>query len=112
MKDVLNVKSGRNRYAIPFNSIVYMEKDRRRIVVHTTDKERIFYGKYDEIVPLLDDRFINPHRSFVLNMDFIVEMDKNTVQMCTGCSISFCRECLERTKKGYDHYIAKKLAKR
>ena len=112
MKKVLNVKSGRHRYAIPFSEIVYMEKDRRKVIVHTTGEEKSFYGKYDDILPLLDGRFINPHRSFILNMDYISGMDKYTVRMHTGCSVRFCRECLERTKKCYDNYIAKKLANR
>ncbi|MDO4176096.1 MAG: LytTR family DNA-binding domain-containing protein [Bacillota bacterium] len=111
MKKVLIVKSGRHRYAIPFSDIVYMEKDKRKVIVHTRTEEKSFYGKYEEILPLLDSRFINPHRSFILNMDYIIGMDKHTVSLHSGESVRFCRECLERTKKSYDNYIANNLAK-
>ncbi len=48
-KNNMILKSGRSTYAIPIEVIVFMEKDMRKIRVHTKNNVIEFYGKFSEI---------------------------------------------------------------
>ena len=62
-KNNMILKSGRSTYAIPIEVIVFMEKDMRKIRVHTKNNVIEFYGKFSEISKYLDERFMHCHRS-------------------------------------------------
>ena len=87
MKKVFLFKRGNSRFIIPFSDIVYMEKNKREITVHTVQAvnaaaESIsFYGRIKDIMPMLDERFASPHGSYVLNMDYYREVGNSRVLM-------------------------------
>lgn len=105
MDVTLNVKAGKRRYAIPVGDIVLMEKDRRRIIVHTVDEEIVFYGKFDDVMPMLDERFTCPHRSYIINMDHISRLRETEVVMDADKRVNLGRMCFTRLLKSYDEYI-------
>lgn len=112
MGDVLNAKAGGMRYAIAFDSIIYMEKEKRKITVHTMGEDITFYGRYSEILPGLDDRFVHPHCSYVVNMDHIFRLGRQEIVMILGYRIIIGQQSFNRMRKSYDAYIAKRLAKK
>jgi len=72
---------------IPYSSIVCVELNHRRLKIYLENGKTLF-SKYirttftDTIAPLLqDNRFICPHKSFVINIDKTLELTKNEFVM-------------------------------
>lgn len=107
MSDKLNVKTKKERRAVPYGDIIYMEKFGRKIILHSLGGEIEFYGKFIEVMTQLDMRFSNPHESYLLNMDFIIRIDEKGIDMERGFRINMGKKCLGKAKKQYDEYIEK-----
>lgn len=105
MEAILNVKSGKRRYAVPVGEIIMMEKDKRKIIVHTVEGEIVFYGKFDDVMPLLDERFVCPHRSYIINMDHISRLGETEIVMDADNRVCLGRTCFARLLKIYDEYV-------
>ena len=67
----------KHTYQIPLKEILYFEKDRRRIIIHTTESPGesegtvYFYGTMDELMPRLDGHFLRCHNSYVVNLSYV-----------------------------------------
>lgn len=105
MDAILNVKTGKRRYAVPVGEIIMMEKDKRRIIVHTAGEEIVFYGKFDDVMPLLDERFVCPHRSYIINMDHISRLGETEIVLDSDNRVNLGRMCFARMLKSYDEYV-------
>lgn len=105
-KLIIHKKQG--TYALPLDDILYMEKDLRKIKVYVKDACVEFYGKFSDVIPYLDRRFMHCHRSYVINMDKIVIMARNTVFVENNECIYLGRDTYGKAKKMFDEYLAKK----
>ncbi len=107
------VKLGRATYAIRLDTILFMEKRRRKITVHVTEGEDIcFYGKYDSVMPMLDERFVHPHESYVINMQYIYRLGNHEAVMTDGTKITMGNRCFGRLKTAYEGYIKENIRSR
>lgn len=105
-KLIINKKQG--VYALSLDEIVYMEKELRKIRVYLNDGTIEFYGRFPDIMPYLDRRFMCCHRSYVINMDKIVIMSCNTIFMENNERIYMGRDTYGRARKIFVEYLAKK----
>ena len=100
-------------YAVRLDTILYMEQEGREITIHSTEGENIrFYGEYSRLLPLLDDRFVHPHRSYVINMQQIFRIGKNEAVMFGGDRIVMGSRCFARLRKAYIAYINENIRSR
>lgn len=56
------------------NEILFFEKEKRKIHVHTTDNVITYYGKFDDMEPQLDQRFLRCHNSYIVNITKVKKM--------------------------------------
>lgn len=72
-------KVGDKNISIDFNNILFFETTEKlhRIKLHGTNRTVTFYGTMKEVLAKLDNRFYQCHRSFIINKDYIKEIDKN-----------------------------------
>lgn len=103
----LIIKSGRSLYSVPIDAVVFLEKDMRKIRVHTRRSIKEFYGKFNEIYRYLDGRFMHCHRSYIINMDEIVRMEGRQIVVSTGDRIVLGRDTYSRARKAYESYITR-----
>ncbi|MCF0144525.1 MAG: LytTR family transcriptional regulator [Firmicutes bacterium] len=89
---------------IPQEEIIYMLKDRRKICIKTTNNEYEFYGQFKDIMPLLGEHFIQPHRSYVLNIKCIREMKDMQIFLINAEAIILGRACFYRCRKYVEEY--------
>lgn len=94
-------------YKIPFSSIVYVELNNRRLCVYL-DNGSTLCGKYlrapftEAITPLLEDsRFINPHKSFVLNIEKSAGLRKDSFIMNNNAIVPVSRHKFAKVRKLY-----------
>lgn len=107
---LLKTKDGTE--AIPFHRIVCCELVNRALCCVTADGEKrlsvTLRAPFDETVAKLcaDSRFIRPHTSFVVNMDYIKSIRKDALMMKTGASIPIARRAVAELKdKYFEHFF-------
>lgn len=61
---------------IPLDEILYLESDLHRLYVHTVHGKRTFFAKIDAALPFLDYRFYQCHKSYVVNMARVRQLEK------------------------------------
>lgn len=68
---------GDKEFCVPYENIVYFETSDspHKLVLHGTDRECEFGGSIKELENKLDERFFKVHRSFLINKNFISEID-------------------------------------
>ena len=105
------LKTRNGAEAIPFHRIVYCELNDRTLNCITADGERIqsisLRVPYDEAVaPLMsDDRFVRPHISFVVNLDYVRRVQKNTLVLKNGGSLPIAHRAAGEVKEKYYKHL-------
>lgn len=64
-------------YNIEFNKIIYIEKeqDNKRCIIYTKNKKYYIPGTLNNIIKLLDNRFIKSSRSYIINTEQVSSYD-------------------------------------
>jgi len=111
--DKIYIKTRHTFTAIRLDNITYMEKRERQITVHVAEGDDVcFYGKYDSVMPQLDERFTHPHESYIINMDQIFRLGCNEAVLYGGETLVFGNRCFGRLKQAYEGYIRNHISKR
>lgn len=122
----LVVKKNRGIFIFQADDIVYMEKNKRKICLRIRCKgctcckccsecdgacgccNMEFYGRFIDVMPHLDRRFMHCHRSYIINMDYIVWMSGCEIFVDTNESIHMGRDAYRRARKIFTEYLNKK----
>ena len=115
LKKTLTVRVGKRVHVLPIRDILYMEKRMRKVCVHTTEGDYLYYARFDEVVKNLDVRFVWFHRSYILNMDRIRSIGDAAVIMDDGSELFFSEQLLLRLKRhytGFEEWKQKWIAER
>lgn len=90
---------GNETKIIPVKNIIYFESASRRIKLVSLHNIDCFYEKINSIWSQLSkSRFIMPHRSYVVNYDYIISIKKSEIKMCNGDIIPISRLKLKEIK--------------
>lgn len=88
-----------------YRKAVYVLKDGRRI---STVSNRSTFEKGIMPIPLREN-FLQPHKSFFINMDYVSMFRTDGIEMTNGMQIPISREKMQESKKKYREYMQKKL---
>jgi len=102
-------KNGVMRH-IPYHNIVYIEVRRNKlVVVLDTGEEMETYSTMSEVAELLKDEefFTRPHRSFLINMQFIREFSSTAVRLQPDYCIPVSRTYVATMKQDYAAFFNK-----
>ncbi len=83
---IANARESKNRQYLTLSSrglltkidiadILYLESNLRTLHVHTIENQLEFTRQLETVKPLLDDRFVHCHKSYIVNMDYITKLD-------------------------------------
>ena len=106
---MLKTKTGME--AIPFHKIVYCTFENRRLAIVTEDGRKLVGSMlriaFDEAAAALleDERFIRPHTSFIVNMDFTHGIDGDLLVMKTGAQVPIAQRMQSEIKNRYVRYF-------
>lgn len=83
----------RNLYRIPYKDILYFRSAGKRIEVVLLGQEpKSFYGKLGEVEKLLPGGlFLNIHKSFLINRNYVAEYTYESVKMVNGDILSISK---------------------
>ncbi len=104
------ITKGSNTLRVPFNQIDYFEVTNRTVTCHTREEAIDFYYKLDDIEKELSDKgFIRCHRSFIVNVRSIANLDNNNLTLKNGEQIPIAIRKYGEVKKTFSHYIRRHL---
>jgi two-component system response regulator LytT len=83
----ITVRQGGLVRRIPFQDVLYLEVIDRKVYLHTACEVISFYRKLEELVRTLPDVFFRCHRSYVVNLSYVLSYDKRDVRLNNGESI-------------------------
>lgn len=85
--------------------IIYIERKSRVSYVYTKKEVYKTSLKINELILLLNDSFCICHKSFIVHMDYIKDINHNSVQLMNQQIIPISRSQKEVFKKLYNRYL-------
>jgi DNA-binding LytR/AlgR family response regulator len=103
------IKNKKGNYRILYKNILYAESSARVVNIHLKSGEIIsFYSKLtDFFQSLKDERFLKCHKSFVVNMDYILKFENNSIFMDNKITIPISGPNVTVIKEEYFQYLLK-----
>lgn len=89
--------------------ILYIESKAHLIHIHTEKEMYFCREKLDQIETRLPDSFMRPHKSFLVNMEQIKQLDNKFIILQNGITIPVSRNKYEIIKKQFFRYKGKML---
>jgi len=89
------------------HQLIYVEVIRRTVFFHLADGTTIESNRtiaQVEDVLLSDNRFIKPHRSYIVNLDYIKDLSPDGLALIGGLSVPVSRNLFKKIKEAYIHY--------
>jgi len=81
-------------HVIPINEILYFESFGHNLAVHTKANEFVCRMKLSEVEALLPvNNFATPHKSYLVNLDFVNTVAENELSLTVGVKIPISRRC-------------------
>lgn len=105
-KDYLLINLGNSIRTIHIKEIEFIEVRNRTITIHTVDESIDFNGKMEDIEKRLKNKnFILTHRSYLVNITKIKDINTSTVKLVCGKEVLLSRLRSKAVKKAYLDYI-------
>lgn len=104
----LTLKTGNGIVKLPFSQIVYVEVINRSVQFILTDGEiRKAYGYLTDYETdlLSDHHFYKPHRSYVVNLSHVTELNKKGFTTKDGKTVPVARDTFPKAKAAYMKYL-------
>ena len=98
--------------SVLYSQIEYIENSSRMLAVHLVNGEVIksifIRGSFDEEIRELasDSSFLHVHKSFLVNMRYVRQLDRDSILLESGSSIPISRKRAADVKKEYLTYIS------
>lgn len=91
---------------IPISLISYFEVQNRIITVHYADLTFDFYGRMEDLEKAADlGGFIRVHRSYLVHLKYINQLNKNTILLITGQTIPLGGTYAKNVKAALARYL-------
>ena len=103
------IMNKKGNYRISYKDILYVESKARVVNIYLKSSEVIsFYSKLEDFFQSLkDERFLRCHKSFFVNMDYILKIENNCAFMCNNVIIPITSSKIAVIKEKYFNYLLK-----
>jgi len=91
------------------DSILYIESHAHAVTVHSTGGEYICYDRLSVLVNRLPDNFIFTHKSFLVNMDKIRRIERESILLEKDVRIPISKSRQIEVRKNYFCYIGSNI---
>ena len=88
----------------------YAESDRHKLVLHVGDEVIETVGKLSDFIPKLPDRFVQCHKSYVVNMGLIDEFGRSDLRLTTGELVPVSQRRRTAVREEFFRFIGRGLA--
>ena len=87
----LLVTGGAEMRKLPMKDILYCEVFGHQVLTHTAAEELPFPDSLDSLEERLDSRFFRCHRSYLINMDYVIGKEAGAAKMAGGDTVLIAR---------------------
>lgn len=94
---------------IELDSILYVEANKREVIVRLADSSYNVRMSLSEFSKLLDERFITTHRSYYVNLKYVTQLFKQDVQLSNGEMIPLSRRLAKDTQASFIEFYRKSV---
>lgn len=105
------IKNKKGNYRVFYKDILYAESKARIVNIYLKTNEVIsFYSKLDDFIQnLQDERFLKCHKSFVVNMDYVLKIENACAFMKNDITIPISNTNISAIKEKYFNYVIKEI---
>jgi len=105
------ITNQKGTYRIIYKDILYAESKARLVNIYLKSGEVItFYSKLEELFQRLqDERFLKSHKSFIVNMDYILKIEENSIFIGNSTKIPISSVNRAMIKETYFNYLLKQM---
>jgi len=107
-EDSLYIKSTSGIMRIPFNRLEFLEVIRKKLYFHLTDGSvKEIYGSLSDFETelLCREEFIKVHRSYIVNMKYIEELEARGITTYAKQSVPISRLLYKQVRDAYMQYL-------
>ena len=101
--EYLNLSVPGNFIRIAYSSILFIESNKQKAHIHTVQRTVPVYKKLSEIMSLLDERYIQSHKSFIVNIDYMDSINPHFVSI----NLLYCDRPIPISKGMKKNFIIK-----
>jgi hypothetical protein len=105
----LLIRMRRRDLVLQPGKIEYIESDLRKIKFHMGDETVEAYGKLSELAGQLPQYFVQCHKSFVVNMTFVGELDSDCLLLASGERIPVSQKRRRSTREALASFVGRTL---
>ncbi len=105
----ITVKIGTTTNKIYRKEIIYIESNNRKVILHKADSTLEFYAKLTDLEQSLGDDFARIHRSFLVNMKYILKYNATSVTLENAENIMMAKQKYGEFVKHYLKYSKRKI---
>ena len=100
----LELFSNRQKYNIDLKRITFVESDRNKVIVHFGGESITVISTLKEIETQLNGNFIKCHKSFIVNLAYIVSVEQGDFLLATGERVPISRSRITQSKHEFMMY--------
>ncbi len=89
------------RRTLRFADILYVESDRNKILIHSVNEDITIIDRLDNIEKTFPKSFIRCHKSYFVNMKYVVEYNKTNFILINSHSINISRSKKDEVERRY-----------
>lgn len=101
----VTIKSNGSESVILFKNIIFIESSGRKLTIHTCEKSISIYEKMDNLQKRLDKSFVRCHKSFLVNMKYIVERTNQYFVLSDGRQIPISKSNFKDVRSKFITYL-------
>lgn len=90
---------------IPMDQILYFEKEKRKVHLHTQTKRCTFYGKFSDVICRTHRYFMRCHNSYVVNITQAQKLVGREFFFANGMAIPISQTYYRRIRQAYLVYL-------
>lgn len=99
---------GRIMRVVP-GDIEYIESDRRKVRIHTANDVIEAYESLGGIASKLPTTFVQCHKSFLVNMECVVELRSDGVDLASGITVPVSQKRSRETRDAFMAYLLERM---
>ena len=96
--------------AVALRDISYIEFSVRSATIHADPRVLRTYEKLSSLQQRVDSRFIQCHKSYLVNMDYVIGFQGNTLELCGGVEIPVSQSRAKVTRETLLHHLTRGIS--
>ncbi len=106
--EIYRIKQRNNIHTVKLDNIIYVESSNSRCIIHSDNTNYVIYKRLNDIEAELNNkRFLRCHQSYLVNMDYIKNVDKQ-FELINGDFVCIRQRNLKSIKEKYIDYLRNK----